>query len=293
MATGRTSYAPPKPLKLKKRRRWPPGCSPDCSHTAAACPTSFAARSPMRSVRPSAMLKQRPSYPSRPRRPEHMQKSYPSRQRRRRLKPRFQQPMVPRRSTGLRVCLTTLPTIRPRHLTYRLPRLMPTLQTSALRTQALSGAPAIERGVAWSTLGQASISGETTCTHDGGSDDGLADLADIAPGSLADSPDPAAPASGTGTHRSPDAGTLAPGDSPTPMPVAPANTIAAVLPQAIGQVAQAIGSIMPWAAFGIRCSLVSSNARAANRRSRRERSASVSQRRPTGDGRRSRFLSLP
>ena len=97
-----------------------------------------------------------------------------------------------------------------------------------------------------STLGQASSNGETACTHDGGSDDGLADTADTAPGSSADSPDTAAPATGPGTHHSADADlffqagvalTVVTVAVPTLLPAAPANLITVALPQAIGQAA--------------------------------------------------------
>ena len=141
----------------------------------------------------------------------------------------------------------------------------------------------------------ASSNGETTCAHDEGSDDDLADTAAIASGSSV-SPDIAAIVTGPGTHHNLDedlflqagvAGIVVTVAIPTPLPVAPANIITAALPQAIGQAVQAIGSIMPWKTFGIGCALVPSNTRAANMQSRRERSASVSQRRPTGDGRRS------
>ena len=69
---------------------------------------------------------------------------------------------------------------------------------------------------------------------------------------------------------------------PTTQPIAAANIIAAALPQAIGQAAQAVASIMPWHAFGIGCSLTPSNTLAAGLQQRRERSASVPQRRNSG-----------
>ena len=150
-------------------------------------------------------------------------------------------------------------------------------------TQALSGAPTVERGVAWSTLGQASSSGETACINNRGSEDSRADTAAAAPGSSADSRDAAVPATGSGTHSSPDtdlflqaggAGTVVTVAIPIPQPIATANII--------GQAAQAVASIMPLNAFGIGCSLTPSNTRAAAQQLRRERSASVSRRRSDG-----------
>ena len=66
-------------------------------------------------------------------------------------------------------------------------------------TQALSGGPTAEREVAWSTLGQASSSGDAVDTHDASSDADLADTAATAPGSPT-SPDPDAATIGPGTQ---------------------------------------------------------------------------------------------
>ena len=165
-------------------------------------------------------------------------------------------------------------------------------------TQTLGGGPTAERGVAWSTLGQASSSGDAGDTHDASSDPDPADAAAIASGPPT-SPDPDAATIGPGTQVAPDAdlflqagvaGTVVTVAIPTPLPASPANIITTAIPQAIGQAAQALGGVMSWSTFGIGCALIPSNTRAAQMQSRRERLVSVSARRPppgppSGDGR--------